>query len=326
MRGPIANHSRTSSTSDPGDRVSDLAIVSGSSHPALAGRIAGVLGVDLVDARSTRFPDGELDVSVDPAVRGRDTYVVQTLGPPVNEHLVELLLLADACRRAGARRLTAVIPYLGYARKDRRTSPGDAVGLAVVADLLGPSRIDRAVLVDPHVAQADAIFRVPLEVVSGVQSIADDLKGSIVGDAVVVAPDLGAVALAERYARALGIDEMSAIRKTRVSGSDVSVTGLVGDIVDRSPIIVDDMISTGGTIAATIRLLREQGSPEHIVVAATHGVFVDDAVADLLSLQVERLVVSDSLPNPYLPAQVTIVGLAQTLADTIVRLSDGGQP
>lgn len=306
--------------------MSDLALVGGSSHPALAGRIAEALGVDLVDVRSRRFPDGELDVSVDPAVRGCDVYVVQALGPPVNEHLIELLLLADACRRANARRLTAVIPYLGYARKDRRTSPGDAVGLAVVADLLGPSRIDRAVLVDPHVAQVDSIFRVPLEVVSGVQSIAQEVRGSIHGEAVVVAPDLGAVALAERYARALGIDEMSVVRKTRVSGSDVTVTGLVGDIVDGSPIIVDDMISTGGTIAAAVRLLREQGSPEHIAVAATHGVFVEGAVEDLMTLQIERLVVSDSLPHAGLPAQVTVVGLTQTLADTIVRLSKPGQP
>lgn len=304
--------------------VSDLAIVGGSSHPGLPGRIGETLGVDLVDVRSKRFPDGELDVSVDPAVRGCDVYVVQSLGPPVNEHLIELLLLGDACRRANARRLTAVIPYLGYARKDRRTSPGDAVGLAVVADLLGPSRIDRAVLVDPHVTQVDSIFRVPLEVVSGMQPIAEELKGDIAGEAVVVAPDLGAVALAERYARALGIEEMSVVRKTRVSGSDVSVTGLVGDSVGGSAIIVDDMISTGGTIAAAVRILREQGSPERIVVAATHGVFVEGAVDALLSLQIERLVVSDSLPNTDLPAEVTVVGLARSLADTILRLSQPG--
>ena len=304
--------------------MNDLALVSGSSHPALAGRIGEALGVDLVDVRSKRFPDGELDVSVDPAVRGCDVYVVQALGPPVNEHLIELLLLADACRRANARRLTAVIPYLGYARKDRRTNPGDAVGLAVVADLLGPSRIDRAVLVDPHVAQADSIFRVPLEVVSGMQPIAEALRGNIGEEAVVVAPDLGAVALAERYARELGIDEMSVVRKTRVTGSEVSVAGLVGDGVDRSPIIVDDMISTGGTIAAAVRLLREQGSAARIVVAATHGVFVEGAVDALMSLRIERLVVSDSFPNADLPSQVTVVGLAQTLADRILRLSEPG--
>lgn len=302
--------------------MTGLALVGGSSHPALAKRIAGALGVDLVDVRSRRFPDGELDISVDPAIRGCDVYVVQSLGPPVNEHLVELLLLADACRRANARRLTAVVPYLGYARKDRRTSPGDAVGLAVVADLLGPSRIDRAVLVDPHVAQVDSIFGVPLEVVSGVPTIADELRGGIDAEAVVVAPDLGAVALAERYARSLGIDEMSVVRKTRVTGSDVSVTGLVGDNLDRSPVIVDDMISTGGTIAAAVRLLREQGSPERIVVAATHGVFVEGAVADLMSLQIDRLVVSDSLPSDDLSPQVTVVGLAPTLADTIDRISE----
>ena len=307
---------------------SSVALVGGSSHPGMTRRIADELGIDPIEVRHRRFPDGELDVSVDPVVRGCDTYVIQSLGPPVNEHLVELLLLIDASRRAGARRITAVVPYLGYARKDRRTDPGDAVGLAVVASLLGPDRIDGMILVDPHVAQVDSIFSVPLEVVSAVPVLAAEVtrrrSEASISDQVVVAPDLGAVNLAERYARELGVDEMSVIRKVRLSGSEVDVTGLVGDGVDRAPLVVDDMISTGGTLVAAIELLIERWDADRVAVSATHGVFVDDALERLLSLPVSDLVISDSLSSDGVPDEVTVVGLAGRLANTIARITAPG--
>jgi len=301
----------------------EIAVVAGTGNPELAGRICGELRVEPLETRHRSFPDGELDVAVDPAVRNADVYVVQPLGPPVNEHLVELLLLIDACRRSGAARITAVIPYLGYARKDRRTRPGEAVGLGVVADVLRAGRLDRAIVVDPHVAQVDAVFGIPLEVVSAVPLLAAALEPDLHSDAIVVAPDLGAVALAERYADELGVPETGVVRKTRLSGREVRVTDVVGDGREQQTVVVDDMISTAGTIVAAVEAVREAWSTEKIMAAATHGLLVDGAVDRLEELRLQKLVVSDSLPITHLPEAGVVVGLAGLLADAVRRLHGG---
>lgn len=300
--------------------MSGIAIVPGSGNRGLAERVAADLGSEPLETRSRRFPDGELDVAVDPRIRNADAFVVQPTGPPVDQHLVELLLLADACRRAGAARVTAVIPYLGYARKDRRTAPGDAVGLAVVADLLGPGRIDGAVLVDPHVPQIDSVFDVPLEVVSAVPTLAASLAQELGDDTVVVAPDLGALPLAERYADELAIDAVAVIRKNRLSGTEVEVTGLVGDGGRHQRVVVDDMISTGGTVAAAAGLLADRWDPGEILVAATHGVLVGDAAERIARLRPSAIAVSDTLPVRGLPPSGRVVGVGPVLADAIRRI------
>ncbi len=306
---------------DPG--FGEITLVPGSGHPDLAARLGETLGVEPSETRARSFPDGELDVAVDPAVRNGDAYVLQPLGPPVNENLVELLLLVDACRRAGAARITAVIPYLGYARKDRRTRPGEAVGLGVVASMLRSSRLDRAIVVDPHVPQVDAVFGIPLEVVSAVPLLAEALAPRVRPDAIVVAPDLGAVTLAERYADELGVSETGVVRKTRLSGREVRVTDVVGDGREQQAIVVDDMISTGGTLAAAVEAVLEAWSAPGLMVAATHALLVDGATERLASLPLEKFVVSDSLPSPDLPDSGIVVGLAGLLADAVRRLHGG---
>lgn len=301
-----------------------LGVVAGSAHPELARAVAAQLGVDPVPTEVERFPDGELHVTVGP-VRGADVYVVQPTGPPVNEHLVELLLLLDACRRAGASRVTAVVPYFGYARHDRTSRPGEPLALRVAADALVASGASRLVVVDPHPRSFEAASPVPVEVVSAVGLLVDALGDPGPGRHVVVAPDLGAVRLAEHVAAALGVPA-AAVAKRRVSGTLVRAEDLLGDVRGRDAVIVDDMIATGGTLEAAARLVRAHGGRANPVVAATHGLFTGPAAARLGTLAPTRLVVTDTLaPPPYgPPAEVRSV--APLLARAMARLHDASTP
>jgi ribose-phosphate pyrophosphokinase len=297
-----------------------IAIVPGSASRRLATEIARQLDLELTATRADTFPDGETDVAVDPSVQGVDTYIVQSLAPPVNDRLVELLLLLDACRRAGAARLTAVVPYLGYARKDRRTAPGEAVSLRVVADAVEYSGADRAVIVDPHVPQVDSVFSIPLEVESAVPLLAAAVAPSISNDAIVVAPDLGAVHLAERYAIELGLEGIGVVRKTRRSGRDVEISGLVGHLRERPVLLIDDMVSTGSTLEAAATRVAAEWSPPSLAIAVTHGLMVGDAVERLERLSPSVMIVSDSVVPAAAPSVCRTVPLDGLLADTIRRL------
>jgi len=235
-----------------------LRIVPGSANPALAQAVANHLGVETDGCTLQRFPDGELRPQVENAC-GADVYIVQPTSPPVNEHLVELLLLVDACRRSRAGRVTAVVPYFGYARQDRRTAPGQALGSAVVADAIAAAGADRLVVVDPHTPELEAVCRIPAETLSAVPALAGALAGHLPDGTVVVAPDLGAVKLAERYAAVLH-GPVAVVRKQRGAGSAVAALDVAGDVIGRTAVIVDDMITTGATIEAAVGLLRA-GAP-----------------------------------------------------------------
>ena len=267
-----------------------------------------------------RFPDGELRPVV-PGVRGDDVFVVLSTGPTVNDHLIELLLLIDACRRAGAGRVTAVVSYFGYARQDRRSRDGEAIGARVVATAIAAAGADRMVVVDPHTAEHEAMFAIPVETLTAVPAIALALRPFVMPDAVVVAPDLGAVKLAERYASLLGLSVVIA-RKTRLTGATVRTEELVGHVDGRPTIVVDDMITTGATIEAAVRLLLDNGARPDVIVAATHGLFVGEADQRLARLPVRRLVVTDSLEQTQDVGQpVEVTSIAPLLAAAIGRLN-----
>jgi ribose-phosphate pyrophosphokinase len=252
-------------------------------------------------------------------VRGDDVYLVESTGPPVSENVVELLLLLDACRRAGAGRLTAVVPYFGYARQDRRARGREPVGARLVCDLLPVAGVERLVAVDLHSNALEGVAGIPLEHLSAVHILADALGPTAGSNAVVVAPDLGAAKLADRYARALGAP-VALVHKARLSGAQVEVRGLTGDVRGRRALIVDDMITTGATVEAAIASLVEAGCTPGITVIATHAVLVENAVQRLRTAGVERLVVTDSVAQEGLPAWVQTVSLAPLLADAIGRL------
>jgi ribose-phosphate pyrophosphokinase len=303
--------------------MADLTVFSGSAQPSLAGAVARALGTSLEERLLERFPDGECHVQIRASVRGHDVYVVQPTVPPVEANLLELLLLADACRRAGADRLTAVMPYFGYARQDRRASGRESVAARLIADLIRAAGIDRVVAVDLHSPSLEGFFSLPLEHLTAVPLLAEALRGPELGsNCVVVAPDLGAARLADRYAHLLGFP-VAIVHKTRMSGREVAVRGVTGDVAGRQPLIVDDMISTGGTVAAAAGALVAAGSLPVAAVAATHGLFSGDAAERLAAIGAKRVVVTDSVsPPPDLRLPVEVVSVAPMLARAIRNLHE----
>lgn len=301
----------------------DVSLVLGSAHPALGSAVASRLGIQPADCDVSRFPDGELHVVVDVGLRGHDVFIVQPTGPPVDSHLIELLLLADACRRAGAERVTAVVPYFGYARQDRRSLAAEAIGARVMATTIDAGRVDRVVVVDPHSAGLEAMFSAPVDAISAMPVLLPELEPSAGPETVLVAPDLGAVKLVERFSAHLDAP-VAVVRKTRVSGEEVRALEVVGDVRGRRPIIIDDMISTGGTIQAAVDALVGRGCLPEIVVAATHGLLVPPIEERLSRLPIRTLVVTDTVATP--PAEgfgLRVVSVSALLADVIRRLHRG---
>lgn len=275
----------------------DPCVVGGTANPALASAIARELGIALTRTTVERFPDGELHVEIQEPVRGRDVYVVQPSSPPVAETLLELLLLGDAARRAGAARVVAVIPYFGYARADRRERDGQPLATRLVGELIGRARFDRLIAIDLHTAAIEAALPMPVDHRSAIPALADALAPELPESAVIVAPDLGAAKRADAIARRLGLP-VAIVHKTRRSGTDVRVHAVVGEVRDLAPVIVDDMISTGGTLVAAAQALREHGCVPTFTVVATHALCVGDALSRLASIPLARLVCADTVPPP----------------------------
>jgi ribose-phosphate pyrophosphokinase len=299
-----------------------MRLIAGNASQQLATSMASGLGMELVGRDLERFPDGEIHVRLHEELREADVYVVQSTGPPSQEHLTELLLLADAAYRAGATRITAVVPYLAYARQDRRTTIGQPVGLRVVADILRASHVDRLVVVDPHTSALESIVSVPVETTTAVPLLADALRRYSGRDAVLVAPDLGAAKLVDRYAALLDLD-VAIVRKARVSGETVAAGTIVGDVEGRRPILIDDMISTGGTITSAAEALLRAGAVGPPVIAATHALLVGPAIDRLDAVQPDVLVTTDSLAVPEVPWPLDIRSLAHRLGEVVHRLHEG---
>jgi ribose-phosphate pyrophosphokinase len=298
-----------------------LKILTGSANFGLAKDIGQKMRVPLARRILERFPDGELHIELQDSVRGDDVYLVQPTCPPVDEHLFELLLMADACRRAGASHLTAVIPYFGYARQDRRAHGREPVSVRLIADLISASGLQRVVGVDFHSHAVESAFAIPVEHVSAISMLAEAVRPSLQGKAVIVSPDLGAVKMAERYAKILD-SPVAIIHKTRIGGAEVKVQHIVGDVCDKEVLIIDDMITTGGTIEEAIKALLEAGcSMSGLKVLATHALLVGPAAERLGKLPIEKIYVTDSVPAPkQFPVPIQVLSLGGLLAETVHRL------
>ncbi|HVY49652.1 MAG TPA: ribose-phosphate pyrophosphokinase, partial [Minicystis sp.] len=248
-------------------------------------------------------------------------YVVQPTSPPVDEHLVELAFFADACRRAGAARVTAVAPYFGYARQDRRAAGREPVGARVAADVLRGSGVDRVVAVDLHTAAFEGFTTLPVEHLTAVPLLADLARAFVTRRSVVVAPDLGAAKLADTFGRLLELP-VAIVHKTRQTGEEVTVHRITGDVRDKDALLVDDMISTGGTVAAAASALVSAGARD-LHVVATHGLFAGRALERLRGLPIRRYLVTDSVRRDpeRAPPALDVAGLAGLLADAVRRLA-----
>jgi len=298
-----------------------LQLFGGRANPPLAEAVASGLGIDLGECSVEIFPDDEYLVEVREDTRGRDVYLIQSSSPPVADHLLELLLMADACRRGGAARVTGIVPYFGYARQDRRVVEGEPVGARLLADLLCV-RLDRVVGLDLHNAAIEGFFSIPFEHVSAVNELAKALRILTGEKRVVVAPDLGAAKLAQRYAELIDVP-VAYVHKERISGSEVAARRLVGEVTGRSPILVDDMISTGGTMVSAMETVLEAGCRPDIVLAATHGLFVGNALDRLAPFPIREIFVTDSVLRPEKrPLPVHTVSVGPLLAETVRRLHE----
>ena len=302
-------------------------ILAGSSNVPLATAIAARLGTRPIARCLDRYPDAELHVVLRESVRDQDIFIVQPTCPPADQHLMELLFLADACRRAGAARVTAVVPYFAYARQDTRADGDVPIGARVVAEVIESVGIARLITMDLHTPELEGFFRIPVEHVSATKALADAVRPAVSESTVIVAPDTGAIRIAEHYQRMLGCP-MVVVRKSRLDRQGASLQGIVGDDVSgRTPIVVDDMIATGATVEAAVNGLLAAGCRPGVTVVATHALFVDSAIKRLHSLPLKQIVVTNTVDrrSPLLfPARV--VDVAGLLADTIARLHRSALP
>lgn len=300
--------------------MNDFILFAGSANPALASAIAADLGVRPGASAVERFPDGETAVRLDETVRGRDVFLVQPTAPPVNDHLVELLAFVDACRRSAAGRITAVVPYFGYARSDKRHARREPITASLVARLFQAAGVDHVVTLDLHADQIEGFFQIPVENLTAVPTLCRALRDQLPADIVVVSPDAGRVKMASDYAQRLNTSVV-VLHKRRASGTETAVTHVVGDVAGRPCLIIDDMISTGGTIARAIDALLAAGARPEITVAATHGLFVGEARHRLDHKAVRSVVVTDTVAaaDKAWP-RLQSVSVAPLLAEAIRQL------
>jgi len=302
----------------------ELTIFAGTANPDLAQKVARELGVSLGACAVERFPDGETSVRLDEPVRGREVFILQPTSPPVNDHLVELLTFADACRRASAASITAIVPYFGYARSDKRDAARVPVMASMVADVMQSVGINHVVTVDVHTPQLEGFFRVPVDSLTAVPTLAAALRDRLPEGTVVVSPDAGRVRMATEFAHRLKTSVV-VLHKRRESGTETRVTHLVGEVRDRACLIIDDMISTGGTIAESVEVLLGAGARPEITVAATHGLLLGGARPNLSHESVREVFVTDTVPvkNKDWP-QLQVVSVAPLIAAAIRRFMTDG--
>ncbi|WP_227999607.1 ribose-phosphate diphosphokinase [Nocardia australiensis] len=292
-----------------------MRVICGTANPPLGDAVVGHIGVGSGRCALERSPDGEVRATVE-NVAACDVYVVQPTSPPVAEHLFELLLLLDACRRAGASRVTAVVPYFGYARQDRRTADGEAIGARVAAEAIARAGADRMIVVDPHTPVLEAMCAIPVEVLTAVPLLAHELAPALIGHGVVVAPDLGAGERAEHFASAMRAS-VAVVRKHRESETSVKALDLLGDVAGCPVALVDDMINTGATIEAAARLVRYHA--HDIVAAATHGPLIAGVASRLHRLGLRRIVVTDSVLHREELGAIEVCSIAPLLAEAVLR-------
>jgi ribose-phosphate pyrophosphokinase len=300
-----------------------LRLFSGSANLPLSEEVARYLGMDLGPMVRKRFADGELYIQIQESIRGCDVYLMQPTCYPVNDHLMELLIMIDACRRASARQITAVIPYYGYARADRKTAGRESITAKLVANLITQAGANRILAMDLHSAQIQGYFDIPFDHVYGSPVVLDYLVSKQLSDLVVVSPDVGGVARARAFAKKLNDAPLAIIDKRRQAHNVAEVMNVIGDVSGKTAVLVDDMIDTAGTICEGARLLRQQGARQ-VYACATHAVFSSPAIDRLSQGIFEEVIVTNTIPIPKEShfKQLKVLSVANLLGETIWRIHE----
>ena len=299
----------------------ELKIFSGSSNPELAWKICAHLDVPTGMASITRFPDGETFIKLEEDIRGRDIFVIQSICLDPNDYLVELLIFLDCIRRASALRLTAVLPYYGYARQDRKDEGRTPITAKLIANMLVTAGADRVLTVDLHAAQIQGFFDIPLDHLEAQTVFLDYFAAKKLQDLTVVSPDVGSVKRARVVARHLG-GNLAIVDKERVGATKVQSGNLIGDVKGHHVIIFDDMISTAGSVCEAARVVKDHGARD-VYVVATHGLFCEPAIKRLQDAPIEEVVVSDTVPlndAARTMKKLTVLTVAPLLGDAINRI------
>jgi len=300
-----------------------LRLLSGSANIPLSHEVARYLGMDISPMVRKRFADGELYCQIQESIRGCDVYLLQPTCHPVNDNLMELLIMIDACRRASARQITAVMPYYGYARADRKTAGRESITAKLVANLITKAGASRILAMDLHSAQIQGYFDIPMDHVYGSPILIDYIANKQLHDLVVVSPDVGGVARARAFAKKLNDAPLAIIDKRRQAHNVAEVMNVIGDVKGKTAVLVDDMIDTAGTIVAGARLLKQEGARQ-VYACATHAVFSPPAIERLSSGVFEEVIVTNTIPVPEdnrFP-QLTTLSVANLVGETIWRIHE----
>lgn len=297
-----------------------LMIFSGRSYPELGRQIAGHLGIGLGKVELKTFSNGELYVRYEESVRGSDAFVIQTCSEPINDHIMELLLMIDALHRASAKRISAVIPYYGYSRQDKKTLAREPISARLVADLIRVAGANRILTMDLHAGQIQGFFSGPMDHLTAVPLLASYISRNIGDDVVVVSPDAGRVKMAKKYADHLGVP-IAILHKRRPGHNQAEVLHIVGEVKGKTAVLVDDMIDTGGTLAASSQALVDAGARE-VYACATHGIFSGPARERLDASPLKKVVVTNTLPIPdeRRSEKVEVLSIASIFANTIASV------
>ncbi|MBA2469128.1 MAG: ribose-phosphate pyrophosphokinase [Chloroflexia bacterium] len=301
----------------------EIGIFSGSAHPDLAAEICATLGLPLLPTNIDRFSNDCLQVQLRSNCREQDVFIVQPLCPPVQEHVMELMLMLDAARGASAARITAVIPHYAYGRSDKKDMPRISIGARLVADLLNTAGADRVLTMQLHAPQVHGFFSVPVDHLNALNVLADHFRTQDLANTIVVSPDLGNAKNATQFARTLHLP-VAAGSKQRLADDKVVIDAIVGDVHDKNVIILDDEIATGGSILELLRKLEEY-NVQRVSLACTHGLFTGKAIERLQSCELDEIVTTNTVPiapEKRLP-NMTVLSIAPLLAEAIHRIHEG---
>jgi ribose-phosphate pyrophosphokinase len=301
-------------------------LLCGTSVADLGAEVSRLIGVPLLHRRIDHFPDGETYVQLGQSVRGRDAFVLQSTCAPVNDNLFELLLLLDTLRRSSAARITAIVPYYGYARQDRKSSGREPITAKLVANLIAAAGANRLVSIDLHSPAIQGFFDIGMDHLTAVPILAVYLRDRLPPDCVLVSPDTGGVKRADFFARLLNLP-IAILHKRRAGPHDVAIAAVIGDVRGKVPVIVDDIIATGGTTRQAVDTLVREGARPEVYVVATHGVLAADAVRMLSHPAIRQIIVTDTIPIPVSKRQALpnlhVVSIAELLAAAVRRLHTG---